>query len=88
MSTSTNTYVWSKEEILQGKWGVCSLGAGEGGRSGLGFETVKFIVQNRGGSVVFLSRQNPTSEQLKEMQLLESQNEGCRIISLQCNVRV
>lgn len=66
----------------------CMFSRRGGGRSGLGFETVKFIVQNGGGSVVFLSRQNPTSEQLKEMQLLENQNEGCRIISLQCNVSV
>lgn len=51
-----------------------------------GFETVKFIVQKGSCSVAILLRQNPTSEQLKEMQFLESQNEGNRIISLWCNV--
>lgn len=57
-----------------------------GGHSGLGFETVKFIVQKGGGSVVILSRQSPTYEQQREIKFLENQNQGCRIISLRCNV--
>ncbi|XP_023360835.1 uncharacterized protein LOC111721162 [Sarcophilus harrisii] len=57
-----------------------------GGLSGLGLETVRFIAQNGGGSVVILSRRSPNAEQRKEIQSFESQNEGCNIISLQCDV--
>ncbi|XP_072507906.1 phenolphthiocerol/phthiocerol polyketide synthase subunit C-like [Notamacropus eugenii] len=57
-----------------------------GGLSGLGLETVRFIAQNGGGSVVILSRRSPNAEQRKEMQSFENQNEGCKIISLQCDV--
>ncbi|XP_044534871.1 mycocerosic acid synthase-like [Gracilinanus agilis] len=57
-----------------------------GGLSGLGFETVRFIAQKGGGSVVILSRRSPNAEQQLEMQSMERQNEGCKIISLQCDV--
>ncbi|XP_056656051.1 mycocerosic acid synthase-like [Monodelphis domestica] len=57
-----------------------------GGLSGLGFETVRFIAQHGGGHVVILSRRTPNTEQRKEIQSLESQNENCKIISLQCDV--
>ncbi|XP_072507908.1 phenolphthiocerol/phthiocerol polyketide synthase subunit C-like [Notamacropus eugenii] len=59
-----------------------------GGLSGLGFETVRFIVQNGGGSVVILSRKRPNAEQQQEIQSLENQNNVSKIISLQCDVSV
>ncbi|XP_036616421.1 6-methylsalicylic acid synthase-like [Trichosurus vulpecula] len=59
-----------------------------GGLTGLGFETVRFIAQNGGGSVVILSRRSPNAEQQQEIQSLENQNKGCKIISLQCDVSV
>ncbi|XP_051818318.1 uncharacterized protein LOC127538547 [Antechinus flavipes] len=59
-----------------------------GGLSGLGFETVRFIVQNGGGYVVILSRRSPNAELQEEIRSLEDQNKGCKIISLQCDVSV
>nr|XP_060639369.1 phthioceranic/hydroxyphthioceranic acid synthase-like [Anolis sagrei ordinatus] len=57
-----------------------------GGLTGLGFETVRFIAQNGGGCIVILSRRKPSPEKQNEIHNIENQNEGSRIISLQCNV--
>ncbi|XP_068942223.1 mycocerosic acid synthase-like [Petaurus breviceps papuanus] len=59
-----------------------------GGLTGLGFETVRFIVQDGGGSVVILSRSSPNAKKQQEIQSLENQNKGCKIISVQCDVSV
>ncbi|XP_030055137.1 highly reducing polyketide synthase SAT13 [Microcaecilia unicolor] len=57
-----------------------------GGLTGLGFETVKFIAQHGGGSIVILSRRNPPREKQEEIKMLQNQWEGTRIITIQCNV--
>ncbi|XP_053120681.1 phenolphthiocerol/phthiocerol polyketide synthase subunit C-like [Hemicordylus capensis] len=57
-----------------------------GGLTGLGFETVKFIVQNGGGCIVILSRRKPNSEKEMEISNLKNQYKWSRIISLQCNI--
>ncbi|XP_029444503.1 highly reducing polyketide synthase PKS6-like [Rhinatrema bivittatum] len=57
-----------------------------GGLTGLGFETVKFIAQHGGGSIVILSRRNPTREKQEEIKMLQNQWEGTRIITMQCNI--
>ncbi|XP_075684382.1 mycolipanoate synthase-like [Rhinoderma darwinii] len=57
-----------------------------GGLTGLGFETVKFIIRNGGGNVVILSRRNPTPEM--KQQIAEAQNEkkNSKLVTLQCNI--
>ncbi|XP_056375353.1 uncharacterized protein LOC130273108 isoform X2 [Hyla sarda] len=64
----------------------CGVYIVTGGLTGLGFETVKFIIQNGGGNVVILSRRNPTPEMEKEIGETENENEHAKIVTLQCNV--
>ncbi|XP_069815226.1 mycolipanoate synthase-like isoform X2 [Dendropsophus ebraccatus] len=64
----------------------CGVYIVTGGLTGLGFETVKFIIRNGGGNVVILSRRNPNPEM--KQQIAEAQNEmkNTKIVTLQCNV--
>ncbi|XP_015275364.1 PREDICTED: LOW QUALITY PROTEIN: polyketide synthase PksN-like [Gekko japonicus] len=57
-----------------------------GGLTGLGFETVRFIAENGGGGIVFLSRRKPGVEKQKEIKDLQHRNKRSKIIALQCNV--
>ncbi|XP_051573912.1 uncharacterized protein LOC127452493 [Myxocyprinus asiaticus] len=56
-----------------------------GGLTGLGFETVKYIVQKGGGNIVILSRSNPKPEIQEEIKNV-SNHCGSVIKSLQCDV--
>ncbi|XP_028289212.1 highly reducing polyketide synthase 40 [Parambassis ranga] len=56
-----------------------------GGLSGLGLETVKFIVHNGGGCVATLSRRTPSEKIQCEMDLLHKSN-GVAVINVQCDV--
>nr|XP_020459534.1 uncharacterized protein LOC109962294 [Monopterus albus] len=58
-----------------------------GGLSGLGIETVKFVIYNGGGCIVTLSRRTVTDEMQFEMELLEKRY-GVAIINIQCDVSV
>ncbi|KAM4622930.1 mycocerosic acid synthase-like polyketide synthase [Discoglossus pictus] len=57
-----------------------------GGLTGLGFETVKFIVQHGGGHIAILSRRNPTPEMQQEIQMVQNEKKNTRIVMVQCNV--
>ncbi|XP_075067577.1 mycolipanoate synthase-like [Mixophyes fleayi] len=57
-----------------------------GGLTGLGFETVKFIVRNGGGHIVILSRRNPTTEMEQQISEVQNEIENTRIITLQCDI--
>ncbi|XP_068094360.1 mycolipanoate synthase-like [Hyperolius riggenbachi] len=57
-----------------------------GGLTGLGFETVKFILRNGGSHVVILSRRSPTTEMNQEIATAQSEKENCKVITLQCNL--
>ncbi|XP_053571666.1 uncharacterized protein LOC128661436 [Bombina bombina] len=57
-----------------------------GGLGGLGFETVKFILQHGGQNIVTLSRRKPNPEMGKELQRILNEQKNRRIIPLQCNV--
>ncbi|XP_043922082.1 probable polyketide synthase 1 [Protopterus annectens] len=59
-----------------------------GGLSGLGFETVKFIAKHGGGSILILSRKAPTTERQAEIDNLQTEYKGTKIISLPCDVGV
>ncbi|XP_066444520.1 mycocerosic acid synthase-like polyketide synthase [Eleutherodactylus coqui] len=62
----------------------CAVYIVTGGLTGLGFETVKFILQNGGDNVVILSRRNPTLEIVQ--QIAEVEKENTKIVTLQCNI--
>ncbi|XP_040208514.1 mycocerosic acid synthase-like [Rana temporaria] len=57
-----------------------------GGLTGLGFETVKFILHNGGDHIVILSRRNPNTEMEQQIAKARSENENTKIITLQCNI--
>ncbi|KAM5158305.1 mycocerosic acid synthase-like [Mantella aurantiaca] len=57
-----------------------------GGLTGLGFETVKFILRNGGGHIVILSRRNPTTEFEQQIAKVQSEKENTKIITLLCDV--
>ncbi|XP_063781227.1 mycolipanoate synthase-like [Pseudophryne corroboree] len=57
-----------------------------GGLTGLGFETVKFIVRNGGGHIVILSRRHPTPEIKKQISEVQNERENTNIITLPCNI--
>ncbi|XP_066483699.1 mycolipanoate synthase-like [Tiliqua scincoides] len=59
-----------------------------GGLTGLGFETVRFIAQNRGGCIAILSRRKPNAEHQQQISSLQNRYDWSRIVSLQCNVTV
>ncbi|XP_029003202.1 phenolphthiocerol/phthiocerol polyketide synthase subunit C isoform X2 [Betta splendens] len=58
-----------------------------GGLSGLGLETVRFIVHHGGGFVATLSRSSPTDETQFKMDLLQKRF-GVTIANVQCDVSV
>ncbi|KAM3929226.1 mycocerosic acid synthase-like polyketide synthase [Leptodactylus fuscus] len=57
-----------------------------GGLTGLGFETVKFIVNNGGSNIAILSRRKPNPEMEQELSELQNQKETTKIVSIQCDV--
>ncbi|XP_072010196.1 phthioceranic/hydroxyphthioceranic acid synthase-like [Engystomops pustulosus] len=57
-----------------------------GGLTGLGFETVKFIVNNGGSHIAILSRRKPTPEMEQQIVELQSQKETVIIVAIQSNV--
>uniref|UniRef100_A0A8C5Q385 Carrier domain-containing protein n=1 Tax=Leptobrachium leishanense TaxID=445787 RepID=A0A8C5Q385_9ANUR len=57
-----------------------------GGLTGLGFETVKFIMQNGGGHVVILSRRNPTPEMQEEIRKAKAGQDNVKIMSVSCDI--
>ncbi|KAM5157816.1 mycolipanoate synthase-like [Mantella aurantiaca] len=57
-----------------------------GGLTGLGFETVKFILQNGGGCIVILSKRNPTAEIEQEIVKVKSAVKNAIIITMSCDI--
>ncbi|XP_065485919.1 mycocerosic acid synthase-like [Caloenas nicobarica] len=57
-----------------------------GGLTGLGFETVKFIAENGGGGIAILSRKIPSHEKQEEMDALQQQYKGSKVVFVQCDV--
>ncbi|XP_075684831.1 mycolipanoate synthase-like [Rhinoderma darwinii] len=57
-----------------------------GGLTGLGFETVKFIVNNGGGNIVILSRRKPTPEMEQLLAEVQNAKETTKIVALKCNI--
>ncbi|KAM3929532.1 mycolipanoate synthase-like isoform 1-T2 [Leptodactylus fuscus] len=57
-----------------------------GGLTGLGLETVKFIVNNGGSNIAILSRRKPNPEMEQELAELQNQKETTKIVSIQCDV--
>ncbi|KAM4027211.1 mycolipanoate synthase-like [Anomaloglossus baeobatrachus] len=57
-----------------------------GGLTGLGFETVKFIVNNGGSNIAILSRRKPSPEMEQQLTAVQNQKEGAKIVSIQCNI--
>ncbi|XP_069815821.1 mycolipanoate synthase-like [Dendropsophus ebraccatus] len=64
----------------------CGVYIVTGGLTGLGFETVKFIIRNGGGNVVILSRRDPTPEMKQQIAEAQNEKENTKIVTLQCNV--
>ncbi|NXE13235.1 DEP5 synthase, partial [Lophotis ruficrista] len=57
-----------------------------GGLTGLGFETVKFIAKNGGGCIAILSRKIPSNKKQEELDTLQQQYKGSRVVFVQCDV--
>ncbi|XP_018412856.1 PREDICTED: uncharacterized protein LOC108787733 [Nanorana parkeri] len=57
-----------------------------GGLTGLGFETVKFILNNGGGHIVILSRRNPNTEMKQQIAKAMSEKENTKIITISCDI--
>ncbi|KAM5158309.1 uncharacterized protein ACMZJ9_009597 [Mantella aurantiaca] len=57
-----------------------------GGLTGLGFETVKFILHNGGGHIVILSRRSPNAEMEQQISKAQSEKENTKIITLPCDI--
>ncbi|XP_018429938.1 PREDICTED: probable polyketide synthase 16 [Nanorana parkeri] len=57
-----------------------------GGLTGLGFETVKFILNNGGGHIVILSRRNPNTEMKQQIAKAMSEKENTKIKTLPCDI--
>ncbi|XP_072268788.1 mycolipanoate synthase-like [Pyxicephalus adspersus] len=57
-----------------------------GGLTGLGFETVKFILHNGGGHIVILSKRNPTVDIEQEVMKAQSEVENTKIITMVCDI--
>ncbi|XP_063309217.1 uncharacterized protein LOC134609475 [Pelobates fuscus] len=57
-----------------------------GGLTGLGFETVKFIVQNDGGHVVILSRRSLTHEMHQGIAKIQNEQADIKITAIQCDI--
>ncbi|XP_072269507.1 phthioceranic/hydroxyphthioceranic acid synthase-like [Pyxicephalus adspersus] len=57
-----------------------------GGLTGLGFETVKFILHNGGGHVVIFSRRTPNAEMKQQIAKAQSEKENAKIITLPCDI--
>uniref|UniRef100_A0A8C5PAM4 Carrier domain-containing protein n=1 Tax=Leptobrachium leishanense TaxID=445787 RepID=A0A8C5PAM4_9ANUR len=57
-----------------------------GGLTGLGFETIKFILQNGGGHVVILSRRNPTPQMEEEIRKVKGEQRNVKITAISCDI--
>ncbi|XP_010121828.1 PREDICTED: probable polyketide synthase 1, partial [Chlamydotis macqueenii] len=57
-----------------------------GGITGLGFETVKFIAENGGRCIAILSRKIPSNKKQEELDTLQQQYKGSRVVFVQCDV--
>ncbi|KAM6087310.1 mycolipanoate synthase-like [Chlamydotis macqueenii] len=57
-----------------------------GGITGLGFETVKFIAKNGGRCIAILSRKIPSNKKQEELDTLQQQYKGSRVVFVQCDV--
>ncbi|XP_069815825.1 mycolipanoate synthase-like [Dendropsophus ebraccatus] len=64
----------------------CGVYIVTGGLTGLGFETVKFIIRNGGGNVVILSRRNPNPEMKQQIVEAQNEQENTKILTLQCDI--
>ncbi|XP_077124566.1 mycolipanoate synthase-like [Ranitomeya variabilis] len=57
-----------------------------GGLTGLGFETVKFIMNNGGSHIAILSRRKPNPEMEQQLNAVQIQKEAAKIVAIQCNM--
>ncbi|XP_063309222.1 phthioceranic/hydroxyphthioceranic acid synthase-like [Pelobates fuscus] len=57
-----------------------------GGLTGLGFETVKFILRNGGGNIVILSRRNPTPEMRQDIKKAKGDQKNVIITTISCDI--
>ncbi|XP_073523108.1 mycolipanoate synthase-like isoform X2 [Phyllobates terribilis] len=57
-----------------------------GGLTGLGLETVKFIVNNGGSHIAILSRRKPTPEMEQQLNAVQNLKEAAKIVAIQCNI--
>ncbi|XP_077349933.1 uncharacterized protein LOC143998019 [Lithobates pipiens] len=57
-----------------------------GGLTGLGFETVKFILHNGGNHILILSKRKPTKEIEEEIVKAQSEVKNAKIITMSCDI--
>ncbi|XP_068094357.1 phthioceranic/hydroxyphthioceranic acid synthase-like [Hyperolius riggenbachi] len=57
-----------------------------GGLTGLGFETVKFILQNGGGHIVILSRRKVSTQTEQQIAKVKNEKDNVKIIALSCDI--